>query len=153
MDTSFLSYLLTFCLAVILVVYLYQITEGDNSKNGKNNKKLQTDKNGNLLFMYDKKPKSINKEDEKHKNRLHKKTSMPIHPTGPVRNFHQSFNKYKNMDGVGYPTGIPEMGWRNLYLANYSDNLVLEEDPFSGISTRNYLDNLENVKNIYREEY
>ena len=151
MDTSFLSYLLTFCLALILVVYLYQITEGDNSNN--NNKKLQTDKNGNLLFMmYDKNTTSINKDDEKHKNRVHKKTSMPIHPTGPVRNFHESFNKYKNMDGVGYPTGIPEMGWRNLYLANYSDNLVVEEDPFSGISTRNFLDNLDNVKNIYREE-
>ena len=31
MDTTFISYLLTFCLAVILVVYLYQITDGSRT--------------------------------------------------------------------------------------------------------------------------
>ena len=149
MDTTFLSYLLTFLLAVILVVYLYQITEGDNSK------KLQTDKNSNLLVMkYDKKKNNVHNNYAKYNNKhsIHKKKCMPIHPVGPVHNFHQSFNKYKNMPGVGYPTGIPEMGWRNLYLSNYSDNLVVEEDSFSGIPTRNFLDNLDNVKNIYRDE-
>ena len=49
------------------------------------------------------------------------------------------------------PTGIPEMGWRNFFLANYSKSQVVEEDPFEGIPTRNFLDNLENVKNLYRE--
>jgi hypothetical protein len=152
MDTTFLSYLLTFCLALILVVYLYQISEGDN-------KNLQINKQRKLLCMkYDKNPNNINNINKKereynNKNSVHKKKYMPIHPVGPVYNFHQSFNKYKNIPGVGYPTGIPEMGWRNLYLANYSDNLVVEEDPFSGIPTRNYLDNLDNVKNIYRAEY
>ena len=54
MDTTFLSYLLTFLLAVILVVYLYQITEGDN------NKKIQSDTNSNLLVMkYDKKKNNV----------------------------------------------------------------------------------------------
>jgi hypothetical protein len=158
MDTTFLSYLLTFCLAVMLVVYLYQITEGDTSK--KNNiKNLQMDKNGNVLGMvYDKKINSIHNNDTNNvtkynnKHSVHKKNYMPVHPVGPVHNFHQSFNKYKNMPDAGYPTGIPEMGWRNLYLANYSDNLVVEEDSFSGIPTRHFLDNLDNVKNIYREE-
>lgn len=151
MDTTFLSYLLTFCLAVILVAYLYQITEGDNKKI--NTKNLQTDKNSNLLMMYDKNKYNINNHEQYNNNHtIHKKNYMPIHPVGPVRNFHQSFNKYKNMPNVGYPTGIPEMGWRNLYLANYSDYQVVEEDPFSGIPTRNFLNNMENVKNIYREK-
>jgi hypothetical protein len=158
MDTTFLSYVLTFCLAVILVVYLYQITEDSNSKKI-NTKHLQTDKNGNIsVMMYDKNKNSIHnnihnsytKYNNKHS--VHKKNYMPVHPVGPVHNFHQSFNKYKNSPDAGYPTGIPEMGWRNLYLANYSDNLVVEEDPFSGIPTRHFLDNLDNVKNIYREE-
>ena len=43
MDTTFLSYLLTFCLAVILVEYLYQITEGDNKKINTKNFKVDTD--------------------------------------------------------------------------------------------------------------
>ena len=152
MDTTFLSYLLTFCLAVILVVYLYQITECDINKK-LNTKNLQTDKNRNLLVMkYDKNNIHNNYTKYNNKHSVHKKKYMPIHPVGPVYNFHQSFNKCKNSSDAGYPTGIPEMGWRNLYLANYSDNLVVEEDPFSGIPTRNFLDNLDNVKNIYRDE-
>ena len=33
MDTSFISYFLSLCLATILVVYLYQITNTNNYKN------------------------------------------------------------------------------------------------------------------------
>ena len=67
---------------------------------------------------------------------------MPIHRVGPVYNFHQSFGKYKN---------IPEMAWRNFFLENYSNNHVVEEDPFSQIPTRHFLDNLKSVDNIYRQ--
>ena len=80
---------------------------------------------------------------------------MPVHRVGPVINFHQSFGKYKNMqDGTyknGFPNGIPEMAWRNYYLANFSKSEIPNQDPFAGTIIRNYLDNLENVKNIYRE--
>ena len=80
---------------------------------------------------------------------------MPVHPVGPAINFHQHFTKYTTnptyttIKGCGIPTGIPELGWRNMYLYNYSKNEIPEEDPFSGIPTRNYLDNMENVDNIY----
>lgn len=146
MDTTFISYCLTFCLAIILVLYLYQITDGNRIKytNPNNHNKNLKNING-LTFMND---SSLHKENHNRQS----KTCMPIHPVGPVYNFHQSFNKYKHMPCVGIPTGIPEMGWRNLYLENYSHNEVVEEDPFSGIPTRNFLDNLDNVKNIYREE-
>ena len=80
-------------------------------------------------------------------------TGMPIHHIGPVKNFHQSFNKYNNKDNkynmFGFPTGIPELGWRNAYIHNYSKNEIQPEDPFSGISTRNYLNNMDSVDNIY----
>ena len=164
MDTTFLSYSLTFFLAIILVSYLYQITEGNNIKNkhkklkhgkyGKHGEYDENDEHNNLLLMlYNENNKTQNyKSIYNNKHSVHKTQCMPIHHVGPVYNFHQHFNKYKTMPGVGYPTGIPEMGWRNLFLSNYSKNQVVDEDPFAEIPTRNFLDNLDNVKNIYREQ-
>ena len=144
MDTAFLSYLLAFCLSILLIVYFHQIT---NQNSISKHKKLSGGGDELVIRIYDEHTKKTQKD-----KRLHKTKCMPIHPVGPVYNFHQHFNMYKNMPGVGYPTGIPEMGWRNLFLANYSDNQVVEEDPFAEIPTRAFLDNLENVKNIYRVE-
>ena len=93
---------------------------------------------------------------------------MPVHRVGPVYNFHQHFNKYSplitgvrnpasivecgNGNAPGFaPTGIPELGWRNWYLSNYGRNEVPEIDPFAGTMIRNFLDNMENVDNIYRK--
>ena len=148
MDTTFLSYLLGFCLVIILIAYLHQTTNQKvTSKNKKLNNNNNNDDDGLLLIIYNEHLKKAQAD-----KRLHKKTCQPIHPVGPVYNFHQHFNKYKTMSGVGYPTGIPEMGWRNLFLSNYSDNQIIQEDPFAGTPTRTFLDNLDNVKNIYREE-
>lgn len=146
MDTTFLSYLLAFCLIIILIVYLYQITDG-NKVNKEVSKKIKQNNSLIHALIYNK----INK-DKLIKDNNNQSTCMPIHPVGPVYNFHQSFGKYKNMPCVGSPTGIPQMGWRNFYLSNFTQNEVVEEDPFAEIPTRNFLDNLENVKNIYREE-
>jgi hypothetical protein len=145
MDTTFLSYLLGFCLVIILIAYLHQTT---NQNLTSKNKKLNNSDDDIIIMIYNEHLKKTEQD-----KRLHQKKRVPIHPVGPIYNFHQHFNKYKTMPGVGYPTGIPEMGWRNLFLANYSDNQVVEEDPFSGIPTRNFLNNLDNVKNIYREEF
>ena len=148
MDTTFLSYLLGFCLIIILIAYLHQTTNQTTNKNlSSKNKKINKGDEELLLMLYNENLKKAQQDI-----RLHKKKCMPIHPVGPVYNFHQHFNKYKTMPGVGYPTGIPEMGWRNLFLANHSESQVIEEDPFAGTPTRHFLDNLENVKNIYREE-
>ena len=145
MDTTFLSYLLGFCLVIILIAYLHQTT---NQNVTSKNKKLNNSDDDIIIMIYNEHLKKVQQD-----KRLHQKKRVPIHPVGPIYNFHQHFNKYKTMPGVGYPTGIPEMGWRNLFLANYSDNQVVEEDPFAGIPTRNFLNNLDNVKNIYREEF
>ena len=128
-----MSYFLTFSLLLILVVYLYQITDNTTLNNIRNaNNKKQIQNNNSFLSMMNK------------KNNLQNNTKqcMPMHRVGPIHNFHQSFAKSKTM---------PEMGWRNFFLSNYSNNNVVEEDPFSQIPTRHFLDNLESVKNIYRE--
>lgn len=148
MDTTFLSYCLTFFLIIILIVYLHQTTNKNTQIKNIKNKKLNNSDEELLIMLYKKHLKKAQED-----NRLHKKKLMPIHPVGPVYNFHQHFNKYKSIPGAGYPTGIPEMGWRNLYLSNYSDSQVVEEDPFAGTPTRHFLNNLESVKNIYREEF
>jgi len=138
METTFLSYLLALCLALILILYLYQNKTMGNKYNNVNNIKKDTF----LPVIFD----TCNT----------KRTSgMPVHRVGPVINFHQSFGKYKNMQNGsyknGFPNGIPEMAWRNYYLSNFNSNEVPQQDPFAGTVIRNYLDNMDNVKNIYRE--
>lgn len=130
MDNTFLSYLLTLILAIILILYLSQIMNKNTS--------FLNPKEAFLPVIYD---VCTNKRSG----------TMPVHRVGPAINFHQSFNKYNSNLGLGIPTGIPEMGWRNFYLANFNNNMVPENDVFSGTIVRNYLDNLDNVKNIYRE--
>ena len=92
---------------------------------------------------------------------------LKYHLKAVKHNFHQHFNKYSPLITcsrsaasipqedtectTAYPTGIPEMGWRNWYLSQYSQNQVPEQDPFAGTSIRNFLDNMENVDNIYRK--
>jgi hypothetical protein len=98
-----------------------------------------------------------NLQNISNQNTIFRDVGMPIHRVGPVINFHQHFNKYTTnptyttVKGCGNPTGIPELGWRNMYISNYTNNEVKYEDAFAGISTRNYLNNMENVDNIYRK--
>ena len=148
MDTTFISYLLTFCLAVILVSYLYQMTDGSKTHTNKNsNNKLNSN---SFVAMINHLNNTINNNETNEKNKTNK-NCMPIHHVGPIHNFHQSFGKYKTMPFAGLPTGIPEMGWRNFFLANYSNTQLLEEDSFEGIPTRHFLNNMESVDNLYRK--
>ena len=157
MDTTFLSCLLVFALLSILVLYLYQTLP--NSSNPSNSNTKQNGK-GEAFFpiIFD----TCNTQ---------RTSGMPVHRVGPVHNFHQTFNKYnpallpnntptgihqtgnqfENRYLLAEPTGIPEMGWRNFYLSNFSQNQVPPQDPFSGTPIRNFLDNLENVDNLYRK--
>ena len=146
MDTTFISYLLTFCLAVILVSYLYQITDGAKTNKNSNNKL----NSNSFVAMINHLNNTIN-NNETNENNKQTKDCMPIHHVGPIRNFHQSFGKYKTMPFAGLPTGIPEMGWRNYFLANYSTPHTKPEDPFSEIPTRHFLNNMKSVDNLYRK--
>lgn len=65
---------------------------------------------------------------------------QPVHRVGPVINFHQMFKP-----------NLPELGWRNYYLSTFNDYNVPTDTNFDGTIIRNYLDNLENVDNLYRK--
>ena len=153
METTFISGLLFVALLAILGMYLYQATPALHSSSSRAN---NINKKGEafLPVIFDTCPRA-------------KAMGMPVHRVGPVYNFHQHFNKYSpaitcskdaasipqpgTVCTTSYPTGIPEMGWRNWYLERYSKNEVPAEDPFAGTSVRNYLDNMENVDNLYRK--
>lgn len=153
METTFISGLLFASLLAILGLYLYQGTPAlHSSKSSNSNKNKQSE--AFLPIIFDTCPRS-------------RMSGMPVHRVGPVHNFHQHFNKYSPLITcskgaasipevdttctTAYPTGIPELGWRNLYLSQYSQNQVPPQDPFAGTSIRNFLDNMENVDNIYRK--
>jgi len=160
MDNTFISYFLLFCLTLVLIMYLNQNMKKYNKKI---NPSPNTYPNQHSQLM------NMNKQMNKHNQNNYVNTNpfdtcknvrtsgMPVHPVGPAINFHQHFTKYTTnptyiaVNSCGNPTGIPELGWRNMYLSNFSKNEIPEEDPFSGIPTRNYLDNMENVDNIYRK--
>ena len=150
METTFISGLLFASLLAVLGLYLYQGTPALHSSKSSNSKNSEAF----LPVIFDTCPRV-------------RKSGMPVHRVGPVHNFHQQFNKYsplltcsKSAASIpeaettcttAYPTGIPELGWRNLYLSQYSQNQVPPQDPFAGTSIRNFLDNMENVDNIYRK--
>ena len=147
MNNSFLSYLLCLSLSLVLILYLNQIMT-------KNKKNMTLDKNKHNMHNMQKLPmKHILQPKQMNKC----KYEMPIHRIGPIINFHQNFNKYSTnptyttVKGCGVPTGIRELGWRNMYISNYSKNEVPEDVQFDGIITRNFLDNMESVDNIYRK--
>jgi len=154
MDNSFFNYLLCLSLVLVLILYLYQnmiLNKKQNIKiNHINLKNTETQHLQNLQNLQNLHQKQTNIWTTC-------KTGMPVHTVGPAINFHQRFTKYSNnptyttVKGCGIPTGIRELGWRNFFLFNYSKNEIPEEDPFSGIITRNYLNNMENVDNIYRK--
>lgn len=146
MDTTFLSCLLAISLIIILVIYLYQILPTQNNQSSNTSK---TTRESFYPVIFD----TCN---------INRTSGMPVHRVGPVINFHQSFNKYSpaiqsiiqnNNNGSSrqFATQIPEMGWRNLYLSHFNKNMVPNIDPFAGTPIRNFLDNLDNVDNIYRK--
>lgn len=136
MDTTFLSSLLLVSLLILLGIYLYQLMQKAKVSGG--GKMVGGEKF--LPIIWDTCPSD-------------RKDGMPVHRVGPVYNFHQHFNKYNPRIGAaGFcPTGIPEMGWRNYYLENYNRDEVKKEDAFAGTPIRNFLDNMENVDNLYRK--
>lgn len=136
MDTTFLSYLLVFTLICILILYLYQILPQYNNKNTHSTKTTKGEAFFPVIFDT---------------CTMGRKTGMPVHRVGPVINFHQSFNKYNPAIQSKYNTGIPEMGWRNYYLKHFDNYQVPDQDPFAGTPIRNFLNNLDNVDNIYRK--
>ena len=62
---------------------------------------------------------------------------------GPQPFFHQKFNKKIQSNNNS-------LGWRNYYLRNNNKNLVKKNNNFKDSLFSNYLKNMENVQNIYK---
>ena len=176
MDTTFLSCLLVFALLSILVLYLYQTLPNSSNPSNSNTKQNgkgeaffpiifdtcntqrtsgmpvhrvgpvhnfhQTFNKYNPALLPNNTPTGIHQTGNQFENRY-----LLAEPTG----IHQTGDQFENRYQLAEPTGIPEMGWRNFYLSNFSQNQVPPQDPFSGTPIRNFLDNLENVDNLYRK--
>ena len=165
MENTFISYLLFFCLTIVLLMYLNQNmnTKCIRHKNTSNPHTI-IHPSPNTHPNHLNNPNHLNTSSYSNINtnpfdtcKTIRTSGMPVHSVGPVINFHQHFTKYTTNPTYttvkcgGNPTGIPELGWRNMYISNYSKNEIPEDDPFSGIVTRNFLDNMSNVDNIYRK--
>ena len=130
MDTTFLSCVLVVLLLILFSLYIIQLQNKINPIRLKDNF---------LPVIWD---TCTNKRLSSSKN-LPKGVyydGMPVHRIGPVMNFHQHFKPC-----------LPELGWRNYYLNNYNDYQVPTNTNFDSCIIRNYLNNLENVDNIYRK--
>ena len=139
MDLTFINCLLALCLLAILLVFFSQtINKSTQQKTSSTRQNITAEQF--LPVIFDTCPMLRNE-------------GMPVHRVGPVYNFHQHFNKYRgNLQLVANPTGIPEMGWRNLFLSQYGKNMVDYSDTtFQDIPTRHFLDNMDSVDNIYRK--
>ena len=140
-DTTFISYLLTFCLAVILVVYLYQITDGSriNTNLNKNNKV----NSNSFSLMINKLNKIIIS--------IIKKIVCQFIMLVQFAIFTNLLDKYKICQMLDYQQVFQRWDGVIIFLTNYSTPHTQTEDPFSGIPTRYFLDNMESVDNLYRK--
>jgi len=70
---------------------------------------------------------------------------------GPVLNFHQTFNnEHIKLNSNSPQKKANVLGWRNHYLTKNNKYLVSPDKNFDNVSTKNFLQNMESVKNIYR---
>jgi hypothetical protein len=141
MDITFISGLLFISLSFLIILYLYQNMHNNETKKSKNNTDINLKKDAFLPLIYD-------------SCKIQRINSMPVHHVGPIYNFHQHFNSSSKNNKGAYPTGIPELGWRNWYLSNNNNNNnchILSDDPFAGTVFRNFLNNMDSLDNIYRK--
>lgn len=143
--TTFLNCALICALLFILVLYLYQTPNKLTSNKTLTNKALAVQKAQTQLQLQQARHNALNLGIGNQGAQSH--CGMPVHRTGPIHNFHQSFAFTINKPN---PI-IPQMGWRNYYLANFNKYQVPEQDPFAGTPIRNFLNNLENVDNLYKK--
>lgn len=136
---KFLNTIIIIFLINIILVYLYQNLISKN----------EVSNHINSYHEYDD-PKLSNNISNllNNSNEMNQTAVNPINfnlerKLGPVKDFHQSFN-----DKLNNPK-VRELGWRKYYLRNHNKNLVKKDTQFQGITTENYLHNLENNRNVY----
>lgn len=125
-DTSFLENLLMFIIVSCSIYYFFI------QKNHGNNSELPDDE---LLSANNNNSNNISEK------------FMPVMPIkrtlGPVHNFHEQFNKRLNTQKY------KELGWRNWWSKNKRCSKLSPETGFEGTIVKNYLTNMDNVKNMF----
>ncbi len=126
MEGSFLEITLLLIIACMIGLFLHQSNDDtpiiniqNNNRNGNGNHNGSGNGNNNQKEQFE--PIIIN-------GRI----------LGPSVNFHQNFK-----------SNLPELGWRRWWINNKTKNKVNPDVNFNGTSVRQYLDNMDNVKNIY----
>ena len=149
MDTQFISLFLLVFVINIIGLYIYQ--QNNKSVNNELNNELN---NSGEEAMY---IHSILNNNANHNtnNNVVSSCHLDIEAArvlGPVHNFHQKFNKQLyNLDTKYQQKNADPLGWRKRYLIKNNKFLVPTDKNFDNISTKNFLNNLENVDNIYRK--
>lgn len=130
-DTTFLEYLLIFIIIICSIYYFLQ-----------NNKNNNDDKN-NLNAINN----NINDISSSNSNSIINEKFLPIMPSkrqlGPVHNFHEKFNERLNTKKY------KELGWRNWWFTNKRCSTLGSDTGFEGTVVKNYLSNMDNVKNMF----
>ena len=146
MELTFIDILLIVSIVFIIILYSYQnnmlmcynnqlsntknnTSNSSNLNNTSNNSKNNTN-TSNTSNTTNNNTSSIN--DEK----THFCSTQK--PLGPIIGFHSKFKD-----------NLSELGWRNWWFKHKNKNLVPADPNFKGTVTYNFLNNLENVKNIY----
>jgi len=123
-DTTFLENLLLFIIVSCSIYYFFI----QNKQNSKEDINIEMNASNN----------SNNKTNEKF---------LPIMPVkrqlGPVHNFHEQFNERLNVKKN------KELGWRNWWFENKRCSKLSPNTGFEGTVVKNYLNNMDNVKNIF----
>jgi hypothetical protein len=144
MDNTFINMFLLVFIIGIVVLYVNQYSNPINN-NSINGLLLQ---NTNLN-TYNNSGDNLSKCQNNMECYLDREANRKL---GPVHNFHQSFSKdhYKLLkDSPQKKANV--LGWRNHYITKNNKFLVSPDKNFDNVSTKNFLHNLENVKNVYRQ--
>ena len=163
---NFLNYLLVLLLLNLLVLYIYQNLDyycdyfdinvgvckknnNSNNSNNSNDNKMTNIRDNNQKEIVNKlkemeinnSPNKLNLDHVKEEN----KYRLNNNNFGVKGEFHEQFKK-----------SIPELGWRRFFNKNYGGiNNVCElseecNQNFKGVITKNYLNNMKNTDNIYK---
>ncbi len=142
---NFLKYALVFLLIVIMCLYYKQQSGFKNKLNNKTNNKQNNKTNNKYNTLKTKHIKTDTELISNNEQLCSNKRKCDLveftngkHCLGPVRNFHQSFNK----------CNIKDLGWRKWWNKNMNKHNLCEPNNFQPIM-KNFLKNQENTKNIY----
>ena len=143
MDNQFINVFLLLFIINIIGLYIYQQYNHPNEKLGSEIDVNSVLKDAEYVHLN---CNSLKTDPNCH---LDKEANRVL---GPVNNFHHKFNQQLyNLDSKYQQKHADPLGWRKRYLLKNNKYLVPNDTNFDGITTRKFLNQLENTDNIYRK--